>query len=228
MFKPENRDLERVLDKHLERVSARDDITNELWQRVEIARNARSRPVSRTAPAWPVWATAVATVALVAGGTAGWMMWPEQERPLTMEEMAVEALAKGNGALRFQSKEATEIRNWLRSNADIDIPIPPLHSAMVEIEGADVLQGSDQHGTATVAEISYKVGDHRATLLVTKDPSGKRTYPRHEVRPSESFQDARVSTWSMRGQSYTLAWAAPGEFRVACLLCHGKEPTLMN
>lgn len=219
MYKPDHNGLDKVLDKHLGRVSAPD----QLWNRVQ---NPRQEMTARTAPAWPVWATAVATLALVAGGTATWMLHSPRQ-PLTMEEMAVRALIKEPSSLRFQSREASEIRNWLRSNSDIDVPIPPLHSAMVEIEGADVLEG------ATVAEISYKVGDHRAALLITKDPSGKRTYPRHEVRPSESFptesaRDARVSTWSMRGQSYTLAWSAPGEFRVACLLCHGKEPSLMN
>lgn len=219
MRKPDHHDLDRVLKKHLKRASAPEEVTpevtNELWRRVQ---HARAQVPARTSPAWPVWATAVATLAVTAGG---WMVWQQMQAPRSVEEMAVAALTKES--LRFRSQEASEIRTWLRANAGIDIPIPPMHSAMIEIEGADILQGD-----GAVAEIAYRVGDHRAALLVTKDLTGKRTYPSHEVRPSESFQDARVSSWSMRGQSYTLAWAAPGEFRVACLLCHGQEPRLMN
>lgn len=212
MSRPEKQtDLERALRRHLGRTEA----PQELWKRVDAARRT---PRMATAPMWTVWAAAAALLAVTAGG---WVLWQELTGPVTAEALAVDALTRGPEQLRFHSDRAAEIRTWLRANAGLDIPLPPQHSPLVQILGATVLDGD-----TPMAEISYRVGEYNAALLVAKDTTGARTYPRHEVRPSESFQEARVSSWSMRGQSYTLAWAAPGEFRVACLLCHGNEPPM--
>ena len=108
------------------------------------------------------------------------------------------------------------VRKWIKAESGLDVPLPPKHESLVKILGARV--------DRDVAEISYQVGQYRAALLVAKDPSGKRSYPNHDVRTSDPYQKARVSSWSMRGQTYTLAWSAPGEFRVACLLCHSGQP----
>jgi hypothetical protein len=214
MHRPEDRNkLEKALAKHLGRTPA----PGQLWDRVQHPRAA----VARTSPVWLVWASAA--TAIVVGG-ASWIMWRSAEAPVAVESLAVKSLASGPEHLQFRSEEAAAVRNWLRENAGIDIPLPPLHSPLVKIVGASVIPGE-----APVAEISYRVGEDSATLLVAKEPTGARTYPRHEVRASEEFGGARVSSWTMRGQSYTLAWAAPGEFRVACLLCHGgSEPPLLN
>jgi hypothetical protein len=77
-----------------------------------------------------------------------------------------------------------------------------------------------------MAEVSYQVGEFRAALLVTKNPSGVTAYPKHDFRGSDPFQEARVTSWSLKDQNYTLAWTAPGEFRTACLLCHDQEPSM--
>ncbi len=213
MSRPEKRtELEQALRQHLARTEAPAD----LWDRVEAARFTPARVT--TGPMWTVWAAAAAMIAITAGG---WVMWKQLSEPVTVEALAVDALTRNPQDLRFRSEKAAEIRAWLRANTGMDVPLPPQHSPLVQIMGANVLAGD-----VPLVEISYRVGDYNAALLISKDPSGKRTYPKHEVRPSESFQEARVSSWSMRGQSYTLAWAAPGEFRVACLLCHGNEPPM--
>jgi hypothetical protein len=214
MFKPENRtDLEQALRKHLGRNPAPED----LWNRVQ---EARRGPHARRA-ALPLGTRLAPAAAVLTIAVGGWVLWQQFSQPRSVEALAVDALGRGPEHLQFRSDRAPEIRAWLRANAGLDVPLPPRHSPLIQIVGANVIENQGR-----IAEISYRVGDRNAALLVQKDPSGKRSYPRHAVRPSESFDEARVSSWSMRGQSYTLAWAAPGEFRVACLLCHGDEPPM--
>lgn len=214
MFNPENRsDLEQALRKHLGRNAAPQD----LWSRVEKARRA---PATRRLPL-PLAGRLTPALAVLTVAVGGWVLWQQFSKPQSVEALAVDALGRGPEHLQFRSDRAAEIRAWLRANAGLDVPLPPRHSPLIEIVGAAVIENQGR-----IAEIAYRVGDRNAALLVRKDPSGTRSYQQHTVRPSESFKEARVSSWSMRGQSYTLAWAAPGEFRVACLLCHGDEPRL--
>jgi hypothetical protein len=118
------------------------------------------------------------------------------------------------------------VRKWIKQEAGMDIPLPPKHAAEVQILGARVSEARVAEESQSVAEIAYQVGEYRAALLITKDPSGAKTYPSHAAPSSDPFEKkARVSTWSMRGQSYTLAWSSPDEFKQACLLCHAGEPS---
>jgi hypothetical protein len=209
--------LDPVLEKHLARVEA----PAELWARMRAAApGERLRPAT-TYPAWVAWATTAASLAVLAGG---WLLWTAVWKPQPVEALAVAALRSDPRELTLHTEDATEVRAWVRAKSGIDIPLPPKHSPLVQILGARIVEAKP----GRVAEVSYQVGEYRAALLVAKDPSGKTTYPNHEVRSSDPFEMARVSQWSMRGQSYTLAWAAPGEFRVACLLCHGAEPAMIT
>jgi hypothetical protein len=202
-----------VLEKHLGRVEA----PAGLWAQV---RNPRPAARAATGPAWTAWAAAAATLAIAAGG---WLLWGVMWKPQPVEALAVAALRGDARRLALHTEDAVEVRAWVKAHSGIDIPLPPKHSPLVQIIGANIVRA----GSEPVAEVSYQVGEHRAALLVAKDPSGRKSYPSHEVRGSDPFGMARVSQWSMRGQSYTLAWAAPGEFRVACLLCHGTEPAMI-
>jgi hypothetical protein len=198
--------LDSVLKKHLGRVQAPPN----LWSHI---RSPRPAP----AASW-TWVTAVAAVALIAGG---WTLWNEFRAPQTVEAMALAALDRSPADLALRTEDAASIRKWIRTGSGIDIPLPPKHSQAIRIQGAR-LSGESQR----VAEVSYQVGQFRAALLVTKDPTGAKTYPKHDFRGSDPLEAARVTSWSMKGQSYTLAWTAPGEFRTACLLCHDQEPPI--
>ncbi|MEO8096439.1 MAG: hypothetical protein ABI811_01970 [Acidobacteriota bacterium] len=195
--------IDDVLQKHLGRVPAPD----QLWQ--QIHRPARAVP---TGTAWMAWAAAAATIVLTAGG---WTLWQKQQKPVSVESLAVTALNRTTDNLPLHSEDASQVRSWVKANSGIDIPLPPQHSPLVRIIGANVTTNG-----VPVAEVSYQVGEYRAALMVTKDPTGATTYPNHDLRK------ARVSSWSMKGQSYTLAFASPGESSLACLLCHGQEPSL--
>ncbi|MFM2125266.1 MAG: hypothetical protein RL328_1717 [Acidobacteriota bacterium] len=199
--------LEKVLEKHLAPVSA----PANLWSHVR----GPVRAVNR--PAWTAWAGAAATLTLAAGG---WGLWQATRPRPSVEAMAVAALDQPAAQLPLLTQDANTVRKWIKTESGLDVPLPPKHDGLVKILGARIDGGRD----GQVAEISYQVGEYRAALLVAKDPSGKRSYPNHDVRSSDPYQKARVSSWSMRGQTYTLAWSAPGEFRVACLLCHSGQP----
>lgn len=199
--------LDPVLKKHLGRVQAPPN----LWSHM--------RGQKRSPEAGWSWVAAVAAVAVIAGG---WTLWNEFRAPRTVEAMALAALDRAPEDLTLRTQDAASIRKWVRADSGIDIPLPPKHAGVIRIEGAR-MSGE----TKRVAEVAYQVGQFRAALLVTKDPTGAKSYPKHDFRGSDPLEAARVTSWSMRGQSYTLAWTAPGEFRTACLLCHDQEPPVI-
>lgn len=202
-----SQELERVLTKHLASVAAPEN----LWGRV---RGPMQAP--KHASAWLSWAAVAATIGVAVGG---WTLWQLAQPPLSVEARAVNSLEAKASELPLHTQDAAAVRKWIKAESGIDVPLPPKHDALVQIIGARIT--NDQN---PVAEIAYQVGEYRAALLIAKDPSGKTVYPKHEVRSSDPYQKARISSWSMRGQTYTLAWSAPGEFRVACLLCHSTTP----
>jgi len=68
--------------------------------------------------------------------------------------------------------------------------------------------------------VAYRVSGHNAALLVSKADPAISGDGRHRFLKCESTGGTRVSSWVMRGQLYTLAYAAPGDLRDECLLCH--------
>lgn len=201
--------LDPVLKKHLARVAAPPN----LWSHVR-------GPVTPAKLAWTSFAAATAAILVVLAG--GWTAWSELRPAQSVEAMALAALDRGTEDLTLQTEDAATVRRWVKANAGIDIPLPPKHSSVIRIQGARVSGDASR-----MAEVSYQVGEFRAALLVTKDANGVTAYPKHDFRGSDAFETARVTSWSLKGQSYTLAWSAPGEFRTACLLCHDQEPPVL-
>jgi hypothetical protein len=208
-----NENLDPVLKKHLGRLEAPANLWNHVRGPVAV-RGAQSAPQS----AW-TWAGAVAMLAVAVGG---WIVWSQLRAPQTVEAMAMAALDRKTEDFALRTEDAASVRKWVKSNSGIDIPLPPKHSGVIRIVGARI--GNE---TNPVAEVAYRVGEFKAALLITKASTGATVYPKHSSGGSDAFQTARVTSWSMKGQSYTLAWTAPGEFRTACLLCHDQEPPLV-
>lgn len=176
---PELREIgvEDVLDRHLGQVSA----PEELWRRMQSgARPRRSRPVSRRL----MWSMAAA---MVAGGAA----WALHPRP----------------AAEIQSANAAEIRQWVKTNAGLDVPLRD--SSSVQLIGA--------HVTNHVAEIAYRAGDRDAILAVSKSPVDVDT---HVAAVGEARSGAKQVSWTMGRQSFTVACDDPDQSHAACLLCH--------
>jgi hypothetical protein len=181
---PELREIgmEDVLDRHLGQVSA----PEELWRRVQSGvRPQRSRPVSRRL----IWSMAAA---LVAGGAA----WALHPRP---------------GA-EIQSANAVEIRQWVKTNAGLDVPLRD--SSAVRLIGAHV---TNRVNETAAAEIAYRAGDRDAILAVSKSPVDTDT---HLAAVGEAHSGAKQISWTMGRQSFTVACDDPDQAHAACLLCH--------
>ena len=68
------------------------------------------------------------------------------------------------------------------------------------------------------AEISYRVGDANATLVVSKIPM--EGDGRHQFVKSGSYHGSSFQSWTMRGQMYTIASA---DAKVGCLCAIARE-----
>jgi hypothetical protein len=203
---------EPELKRHLGPVQA----PEELWDRVHsapvVTHVVRLRP--ERGMAWQWVAAAAATVAIVAGIT----VW--QNRDISGEERAVRALSRTPEHLEFRSENLTDVRAWVKSGTGLDVPLPGQTSPAVRMIGAHVSRAS-----VPTAEISYRVGDADATLVVSKIPM--EGDGRHAFVKSGSYHGTSFQSWTMHGQMYTIAAA---DARVGCLLCHstGAPRTSVN
>jgi len=130
--------------------------------------------------------------------------------------------ARGNGLsanqahLTLRCAAPGQIRAWVKANTGIDIPLAAKPPATVQLVSALAVKGD-----LPAAEVDYRVEGHDARLLVARAGLGEGGQAGHQFQESKSGQ----TSWTMRGQTYTLASADPAELRVACLLCHaGGQP----
>jgi hypothetical protein len=205
--------FEPELSRHLGPVKAPDELWDRLQHRAQRAAGARER--ART-PAWgKSWIWVAAAAAAIAGLAIGVTL--VRNRNLSLEELAVAALGRGPNQLKFRSGEAPAVRAWIKSGTGLDVPMPSQLSPAVRLVGATVVSSR-----VPTAEIAYRVGDMDVTLAISKaDPAADS---KHTFVRSGSYHGANFTTWSMRGQMYTLAAA---DTRAGCLLCHnGGAPRL--
>jgi len=96
------------------------------------------------------------------------------------------------------------VREWVRSNAGIDLPL-------AERAGLRVVAA---HASRSAANLGFTIEGRAGRLLMTKTaaPSSAHLLP---------APDARVYSWSATGLAFTLECASPGDLRAACSLCHG-------
>lgn len=166
METPESRKqwMEEELEQSLRRVTAPQD----LWDRIHSSQQPRLRVRTR----FMAWAT-VPVVMLVA-------LWGSHPR--------------SNGAIQFHSSDPAEIRAWVRTNADLDVP---LHDG--NLAGARIV-------APHTVEIAYRAGGHDVSLLVSNTLTPDRR------------SGASIS-WMAGGQAYLLACAEP-QYLKSCTLCH--------
>jgi hypothetical protein len=204
---------EPELKRHLAPVKAPD----ELWDRVHSGTIAYGKPGS-AAMTWRWAAAAIAAIAVVAGATV-WV-----NRPLSSEELAVRALNRGPEQMEFRSTNLAELRTWVKAGTGLDIPLMGRAAPSVRLIGASVIR----KGSPAV-EISYRVGDSGAALVISKAPPQRDG--RHAFVKSGSYHGASFQSWTMRGQMYTVASVgASANARLGCMLCHstGTPPASVN
>jgi hypothetical protein len=186
--------LETLLSRHLHPVQAPD----ELWQRIQGGEAAgRSIPTR-----WPFWAIAAAAAAMLAlcfslrSATA-----PE------LEKLAARESRTGGERLDFRSGDPLEIRNWVKTHAGLDVPMPGKLTEDVQLIGVSLLPGDQP-----VACISYRVRGQVARLLVTHGEFAGQ----HSAAPPANGP----YSWTLQRQTYLLASSNPQETSAACVLCH--------
>ena len=183
-----------------------------MHDRTEEREEALSRHLARVAAPGELWERIRAGGGGASGG--GQPAVPKRRARLTYAALV---LAMGGAGwlvwpgtpvgrpMTIESASVREVHDWVLANSGLDVPLPAKPSSLVELLGASI----DRTGKV-IALISYQVGEMRATLLVSRDETGSR-----------SHREGSTS-WTMGGQSYTLAVAGPGELKTACLLCHSS------
>lgn len=216
--RPPEHTLDRLLESHLGPVSAPDH----LWDLVQHPPARQSSPHLRTS---------VLLLAAALLAAAAWIfLLNRTNQPLSRQDLAIQALAHEPEDLELRTDTVTEIRTWVKSKTGLDIPLPAATSQAVQMTGVCAVKGG-----APAVEVSYRVGGHNAALVVSKAGLMSSVGPKHRFLKCESIGSTRVSSWTMRGQLYTLAYASPGEVALGgsqdeCLLCHSaaRQLTLSN
>lgn len=203
--------LEPILARHLGRAKAPD----ELWARIQAP---QPQPESKTRLFGPrlMWATAGA-LALVTGLSV-WTLRKPQDPVTDNEVLSVRALKGGSNGLDFQSGEPAAVRNWIKSRVGLDVPLPVSTIASVRLLGA--------HSTPAknAVEILYEVEGKPNVLTVAKVDPALTGDSEHRFIKGGHRDGARTSSWTMRGQMYTVACPYPQSPRAGCLLCHAGGP----
>lgn len=213
-------ELEAGLRTHLARQQAPETLWGRVQRKVAQGQVRAAAPEDRT-PLFrlgPVLAAAAVVLVAVGGYFA---LQPAE----TLETIAISALEQQPEQLDFRSSDAEAIRRWLIEEAGVDVPLPAQHSDMVRLLGASAVPSPTEAG-AMIAEISYRVGDQGASLVVANDPRANPVYPMHQAA-DVADQASRVTSWSLKGQNFAVAWTEQGAMEASCLLCHqGSSPAL--
>jgi len=202
--------LERELARQLAPVAAPDS----LWDRINQQQRRPRRRVSFDRAFWPI------AVAMVLLAFAGALRTFSAHRDR-------EALTDHSGSVDLRSDNFEDIRAWAKTEANIDIDLPSGQLARdrgdVRLLGARLIR---RRGLP-VAAIDYRVGDESATLFVSGKRaglSGTTEAAGHLFSQTRSTGAARLVSWNMRNQTYTIASSGARNAHGACLLCHANSP----
>jgi hypothetical protein len=207
--------LERELARQLAPVAAPES----LWERINHQQRGQRRGeprrrISFDRAFWPI------TVAMVLFAFAGVLRTFSGFRD-------PETLTDRSGRFDLRSDNFEDIRAWAKTEANIDIDVPSGQLARdrgdVRLLGARLIR---RRGLP-VAAIDYRVGDEAATLFVSGKRaglSGTTEAAGHLFSQTRSTGDARLVSWNMRNQNYTIAFSGAGNAHAACLLCHTTSP----
>jgi hypothetical protein len=182
--------VEHNLELELERQLGRVAAPEELWRQIECPRVSRATGKG----ALRRWAPALACSILAAA-----LLWQyTANRPRRPD---------------VRSSDPARIRAWVKANAGLDLPLPDRPAQDVRLTGAHLVK-------AGVAELTFRVRNSDATLVVAKAVADPQAAGIHALEPGGWDRSAAAYSWSMGGQAYTLSCPEPGGLRAACQLCH--------
>ena len=198
--------IDLQLSHHMAPVTAPDALWNDaLWNKVSQADIVRKVP-RRQAPAFalPLAATVILTLAI----SAMWLLARTHPRWVDLQHLAAEQLDNSD-PLQLESANADEIAVWMRREAGIALRLhggnPAGGNPDIRLLGARVIR----FGGSRIGAVSYRVGEHRATMLVARAAGG-------------SGISAGPGPLACKGRDQVLAVACsnPSQPELACLLCH--------
>jgi hypothetical protein len=190
----DNVSLDAVLRRHLGRLSAPD----ELWDRVVLPRvehRTLHRPV--------VWILAASALTASVFAAA----WGYHPHPLSLKENP-----------EFRSNQASDIQAWVRNRTGLDLPLRDRPNPSIQMMGASVVESSGP----TIA-VRYRAGGQAFVLLVSRAGSQRSSTHRHADLNIAMLQNARAVSWTMAGQSYSLASPSVDGWQAACSVCHSTS-----
>jgi hypothetical protein len=196
--------IDLQLSHHMAPVAAPDALWNKVSQAKAPRRESPARPSSSPAFALPL----VATVILTLGLSAMWLLARTHPRWQDLQHLAAEQLYNSD-PLQLESANADEIAVWMRREAGIALRLhggnPAGGNPDVRLLGARVIR----FGGSRIGAVSYRVGEHRATMLVARAAGG-------------SGISAGPGPLACKGRDQVLAVACsnPSQPELACLLCH--------
>ncbi len=178
---------------------------DELWGRIEAALD--ETPAAPPRPAW--LAIAAAVLVTVALG----MLWTFRLRGPDLAQVALTTHQQIDAPLDFRGANSFDLRTWVARNCALTLNLPDASGGGIEILGARRLRYNGRYAAA----VAYRMGHHRATLLVAPSPRSNtlQRVPAQTAGPDGT----RVFTWQSGDQLYALISEAP-EARQACALCH--------
>lgn len=204
--------IDLQLSHHMAPVAAPDALWNKVSQADLVKKVPRRETPARlsSSPAFalPLVATVILTLAL----SAMWLLARTHPRWVDLQHLAAAQLYNSD-PLQLESANADEIAVWMRREAGIALRLPGGNPAGgnpaggnpdVRLLGARVIR----FGGSRIGAISYRVREHRATLLV--------------ARASGGGISAGPGPLACRGRDQVLAVACsnPSHPELACLLCH--------
>lgn len=197
-------DFDRTLTGALRPAAAPD----ELWARVEAAIQP-AVPSKARAPGYRIaWPVAAAAMLALAAGTL-WQFTAQDPR-VQLQRVALREAHETH--LDFHTGNCAELRDWLRHNADLDVPIPE-HAPGVELLGARVIRRPGSR----IAAIAYRFAGGAATLFVGRRRGAAE--PGHAEMRMASMGGGELSSWGMRDKLYTMV-STGGDAHDGCRLCH--------
>jgi hypothetical protein len=230
------------LEKELARQLAPVTAPESLWDRINRQQLTRTtdmnglcarRPSRRALVERAFWPVAVAMLVLAFAGVLRTLSADRGPGTFTQQEFALLRTSGGaSGGFDFRSDNFEATRTWVKAEANIDIDLPAGQSAadpalhperVVRLVGVRIVQLRG----LPIAAIDYRVGDEVATLFVSGKHAGltgNAGASRHLFSRVKTAGDARLYSWSMRNQTYTIAFSGAGNSRAACMLCHSNTP----
>jgi hypothetical protein len=186
--------IDLQLSHHMAPVAAPDALWDKVFQKKA---PRRETPVF----ALPLAATVILTLAL----SAMWLLARTHPRWVDLQHLAAEQLYNSD-PLQLESANADEIAVWMRREAGVALRLPG-RNPDIRLMGARVIR----FGGSRIGAVSYRIGGHRATLLIARATGGGGI-------------SAGSGPMACKGRDQVLAVACsnPSQPELACLLCHTR------